>query len=294
MVGFLGLGNMGAPMALNLVRAGTPVAAWTRSQGKASEFIDAGGRLLDTPDQVFAESRIVIVILANGDAIDHVTGRGSDRFSSNVAGRIVVHMGTTSPLYSLSLAEDVAANSGQYVEAPVSGSRGPAEAGQLVCMLAGDAASVEEVRPVLEPMLLKSVDCGAVPGALRMKLAVNLFLITQVVGLAEAFQFAEGHGLSLETFQQVLDSGPMASAVSRMKLDKLVRGDFDVQASVRDVHYNSALVSGAARERTLASPLIDACDSLFDRAEALGFGDADMAAVVRALEDRTQALSERN
>lgn len=286
MVGFLGLGHMGGPMALNLVRAGTPVVAWNRTVGASNVgvFREAGGHVVDTPEEVFVQARLVILMLANGEAIDAVLGRGTDGFASNVNGKVVVHMGTTAAAYSASLGAAVAEAGGEYVEAPVSGSRKPAEAGELVGMLAGDPEVLDEVRSVVAPMLLKSFDCGAVPNALRMKLAVNLFLMTQVVGLAEAFHFAQSHGLDLEVFQQVLDSGPMASAVSRTKLDKLVRADFEVQASVRDVHYNSALVSEAARQQSLASPLMYATESLFERAVALGFGDQDMAAVVRSLE----------
>jgi 3-hydroxyisobutyrate dehydrogenase len=122
-----------------------------------------------------------------------------------------------------------------------------------------------------------------------MKLAVNLFLIAQVTGLAEAFHFAENNGLDVEAFRSVLDSGPMASAVSRLKLEKLVHGDFEVQASIRDVHYNSRLVADAARGSGVSSPVLDTCRDLFAEAEQLGHGHEDMAAVLRAIEARTDA-----
>ena len=93
------------------------------------------------------------------------------------------------------------------VEAPVSGSRTPAENGELVAMLAGDPDAVAEVRPLLAPMCRQTFLCGAVPGALHMKLAVNLYLITMVTGLAEAAHFAGQHGLDLERFVAVLDAG---------------------------------------------------------------------------------------
>ena len=80
-----------------------------------------------------------------------------------------------------------------------------------------------------------------------MKLAVNLFLITEVAGLVEAFHFAEGNGLDLELFRSVVDAGPMASDVFRLKLGKLVSGDFTVQASISDVFYNNRLIADAAR-----------------------------------------------
>ena len=228
-------------------------------------------------------------MLMNGEVVDEVLGRGTPRFAELVEGRTLVHMGTTAASYSLGLSEDVVAAGGTYVEAPVSGSRAPAEAGRLVGMVAGPPAAVEDVVPLLAPVCATTVRCGEVPGATRMKLAVNLFLITQVTGLAEAFHFADSQGLDLEVFRSVLDAGPMASAVSRIKLEKLVAGDLAAQASIRDVHYNSRLVTDAARESATASPLIDACRELFAEAEGLGHGAEDMAAIVRAIEARTAA-----
>jgi 3-hydroxyisobutyrate dehydrogenase len=236
---------------------------------------------------VFASTSVVIAMLADGAALDDVTGRGSPAFARNLRGRVLVQMGTTAPAWSAALEEDVRAVGGRYVEAPVSGSRKPAEAGQLVGMLAGDPDTVAEVRPLLEPMLQRSVVCGAVPDALRMKLAANIFLITQVTGLAESFHFAERHGLDLAVLREVLDSGQMASAISRIKLGMLLAGDFPPQAAVRDVHYNSELIVAAARELGIASPLLDASNALFAEAERQGHGEEDMAAVVRALDAST-------
>ncbi len=288
-VGFIGLGTMGLPMALNMARAGAPLVVWNRSRPALELAAEAGAAVASSPDDVFRDAETVFVMLMNGEVIDEVLGRGTPRFAELVAGRILVHMGTTAASYSLGSSEDVVAAGGTYVEAPVSGSRAPAEAGQLVGMVAGPAAAVDDVVPLLAPVCATTARCGEVPGATRMKLAVNLFLITQVTGLAEAFHFAESQGLDLEVFRSVLDAGPMASAVSRIKLEKLVTGDLTSQASIRDVHYNSRLVTDAARESGTASPLIDACRELFDEAEGLGHGAEDMAAIVRAIEARTSA-----
>jgi 3-hydroxyisobutyrate dehydrogenase len=95
------------------------------------------------------------------------------------------------------LEADIRAVGGHYVEAPVSGSRKPAEAGQLVAMLAGDADAIADARPLLTPMCRETMICGPVPNALLMKLSVNLFLISLVTGLAEAVHFADRHGLNL-------------------------------------------------------------------------------------------------
>jgi len=196
-------------------------------------------------------------------------------------------MGTTSPIWSAGLGAAITAAGGAYVEAPVSGSRGPAEAGELVGLLAGPPDDIARVRPLLAPLCRQTVDCGPVPHGLLMKLAVNLYLLTVVAGLAEATHFARAHGLDLERFHTVLDAGPMASDVSRVKLAKLLADDFTPQAAAADVLTNAQLVAASARAAAVATPLLDACHALYAETVALGWGAADMAAVIHALRTRT-------
>jgi 3-hydroxyisobutyrate dehydrogenase len=283
-VGFLGLGVMGRPMAANLAKGDDDLVVWSRSPGAGAP---PGAVRAGSAGEVFERAGIVFLMLAHAEAIDGVLGRGTPRFARYVAGKIVVHMGTTAPEYSAGLRDAIVAAGGRYVEAPVSGSSGPAAAGALVAMIAGEPEDVAVVRPLLAPMCREVVDCGAVPGALLMKLAVNTFLISMVAGLAEAFHFAEGHGLDTGVLRTVLDAGPMASYVSRGKAAKLVDGDFSVQASIRDVGYNSGLIVGAARARGLAAPLLEVCDALLDETVRLGHGGLDMAAVITAMTARS-------
>ncbi|MGI5378839.1 NAD(P)-dependent oxidoreductase [Streptomyces sp. CA-251387] len=278
---------MGQPMALNLARAGTPLVVWNRTPGRCAPLRAAGAEVAASAAEVFERAGTVILMLADEAAIDAVLRRGTPDFAARVAGHTVVHMGTTSAEYSGSLQEDIRAAGGSYVEAPVSGSRVPAEQGQLVGMLAGDDDAVAAVRPLLAPMCRETFGCGPVPGALLMKFSVNLFLITLVTGLAEAFHFADRHGLDQRLLSDVLDAGPMASAVSRMKGPKLLARDFGVQAAATDVLKNNRLIAEAARTAGLASPLLDVCHSLFQETVEQGHGGEDMVAVLRALEART-------
>ncbi|WP_416966951.1 NAD(P)-dependent oxidoreductase [Streptomyces sp. 4F14] len=286
-VGFVGLGVMGQPMALNLARAGTPLVVWNRSPERSEPLRAAGAEVAAGPGEVFERSGTVVLMLADEAAMDAVLGRGTPEFAARVAGRILVHMGTTSAEYSAGLQEDVRTAGGRYVEAPVSGSRVPAEQGQLVGMLAGDEDAVAAVRAMLAPVCRETFVCGAVPGALLMKFSVNLFLITLVTGLSEAFHFAERQGLDPALLREVLDAGPMASQVSRMKSPKLVEREFGVQAGAADVLKNNRLIAEAARKAGVASPLLDVCHALFGEAVEQGHGGEDMVAVVRAIERRS-------
>lgn len=286
-IGFIGLGVMGQPMALNLARAGTPLIVWNRSPDRADALRAAGATVAASAADVFARTRIVLLMLYDATAIDAVLSRGTPEFRDLVAGHVIVQMGTPSPAYSKSLDADIRAAGGAYVEAPVSGSLKPAETGQLVGMLAGAPDRIAEVRPLMAPMCREVFSCGAVPGALLMKIAINAFLIPMVTGLAEAFHFADRHGLDVRQLQAILDAGPMASNVSKVKGAKLAESDFTVQSAISDVLKNTRLTTSAAREKGLASPLLDVCEALYGEAIAQNHAAIDMAGVIKAIEARS-------
>lgn len=283
-VGFVGIGHMGAPMARNLLRAGIPLTIWNRSLEKCEALVDLGAGQAASLEDLFKRSTTVMLILLDSAAIDGVLGRGTRAFATRVRGKIIVHLGTTSPEYSRELELDVIAAGGAYVEAPVSGSRQPAEQGRLIGMVAGHEDAVERILPLLAPICARVFRCGLVPGALRMKLAANHYLIGMVTLLAETTHAARGARVDLHTLRQVLDAGPMASIVSRTKLDKLVAGEFSPQAAIRDVSTIAELVLGQCEGSGQETPLIRHCASLYRRALADGHGDEDMAAVVHAFE----------
>jgi 3-hydroxyisobutyrate dehydrogenase len=135
------------------------------------------------------------------------------------------------------------------------------------------------------------VVCGEAPNGLLTKIAVNIFLITEVTGLAETMHFAERQGLDLELVREVLDGGQMASDISRVKTAKLVARDFDVQAAITDVLQNNRFIVESARAAGIATPLTDVCLDLYTETENLGLGGIDMVGVVQAIERRTEALT---
>src|SRR5580700_9880934 len=115
-IGFIGLGAMGEAMALNLIKSGTPLVVWNRTPAKAQTLAAAGAELADEAADVFARSGTIILMLADGRAIDTVLARGDRAFADRVNGRTVVHMGTTSPAYSRALEADICSAGGRYVE----------------------------------------------------------------------------------------------------------------------------------------------------------------------------------
>jgi 3-hydroxyisobutyrate dehydrogenase len=290
-VGFVGLGVMGQPMALNLVRAGVRLVVWNRTAERAEPLRHAGAEVAADVGEVFARASTVILMLLDEAVLDATLQRGTPAFAPLVRDHLVVSMASNAPGYSRGLAAEIADAGGRYLEAPVSGSRKPAEAGRLVALLGGDPADVAEASPLLQPMCRQLLACGPVGSGLMMKLAVNLYLDTMLAGLAEAFHFADRQGLDLETFAAAVDAGPMASDLTRVKVPMLVARDFDVQAATSDAYANTLLIAAEARAAGMASPLLDVASALYGESVGLGHARDDMSSVLTAVEARTAALT---
>jgi 3-hydroxyisobutyrate dehydrogenase len=290
-VAFIGLGFMGQPMAMNLRRAGTRLVVWNRSPEKCEPLREAGAVVAGDVSDAFERAETVILMLFDRAAIDQVLRRGTPEFARLVDGRIVINMSSIAPADSRALDRDIRAAGGRYVEAPVSGSRIPAENGELVAMVAGEQQLVRDIGPLLAPMCREQVFCGEVGSALLMKLAVNLFMLVMVNGLVEAVHFADRYGLDRTALETVLNAGPMASSLSRIKLAKLIAGDHSPQAAIPDALNSTRLIDEAARQVHAASDLIRVCRERFEETLRLGYTGEDMVAVVHALEARSKALS---
>jgi len=287
-VGFVGLGVMGQPMALNMAKAGVNLIVWNRTAARAEALKEAGATVATNIDQVFQRARIIFAMLFNEAALDAVLHRGTSEFARLVAGKVVVSMGSNSPEYSRKLSAAVLAAGGRYLEMPVSGSRKPAEAGQLVALAGGDQALVREISPLLAPVCKTIIYCGNVGNGLLMKLAVNLYLNTMLVGLAEAVHFADRVGLDLTKFADAIGAGPMACDVTRVKMPKLIERDFSVQAATLDAYNSTCLITDAAGNAQVVSPLLDLSCLLYKEAVDLGQGDLDMVSVIQAIEARSK------
>jgi len=292
-VGFLGTGLMGGPMARNLLASGIALMVWNRSAPAVERLAGDGATVAESVTALFASCDVVLMMLSTEEVIDTTLRRGTDEFGSMIAGTTLVHLGTTSPQFSERLQDEVRRAGGSYVEAPVSGSREPARRRELVGMLAGDADAVARVRPILDLLCSSTTVCGAVPAALTMKLAANVFLVTLVTGLAEAFAFAEAQGLDAEQLRSIIDAGQMSSPISRVKTAKLVTGDLSPQAGIADVLKNCELILDAAGRASVPVPLMEVCGALFAAAVGRGDGALDMVRVLTPSASRAAERQQR-
>lgn len=282
-VGFIGLGDMGVPMAARLAEAGLNPLLWSRRPESADPVVAKGGQRAASVDDLFDACDRIVLMLANGEAMDEVLGRGSPELARRVSGVTLIHMGTTPPGYSEALAADVIEAGGQYAEVPVSGSTGPAATGDLVAMAAGSAAALAAAKEIVAQMCRAIVPCGEVPKALQMKLAVNTYLGGLVTGLFESFNLARTAELDLPTFAKVLEAGPMSCDLMRMKLPKLLNEDYAPQGSIRQACNNMKMIVDEGARMGAPMPTSQVMLDLANAAARAGWQDEDMIAMTKVL-----------
>lgn len=278
-VGFLGLGVMGTPMALHLARK-FQLVVWNRSASKYPPLVEAGAEIADTPAKAVENSEIAFTMLFDGPSIESIL---DDDFKRALRGKILVNTSSVSVEFSRYLAEQVRQSGGDFIEMPVSGSKVPAEQGQLVDIIAGDPVVAERIKPIVEPMTRAAVYCGPIGMGLMTKYAVNTYSITMTVGLAESMNLARAQGLDVEAFGQVLDAGPMASQYSKLKIAKMLDGDWSPQAAIKDCYNSARLIKEAGSAAKTEMPLIQVCGSLYGQAMQSGLAEEDMIAVAKVV-----------
>lgn len=276
---------MGAPIARNLAQAGMKVTAFSRHADRDSSLHDAGIRIAATTLEAIEEANTLILMLPGSKEIDQVLAReDSGRIGVPIKGKTVILMSTVAPSYSAALEHDIAAVGATYVEAPVSGSKKPAETGQLVVLASTKhEQDIVAVLPVFDVIGKRTISCGPVPNAMRMKLANNLLLITFFEAITEATYFARGIGLDVEQFLSMLQSGPLANDVLATKVPKLLADDFLQQAPIRHVFKDISLVCEEAERKGLWLPSASVSRDLYGTAMAHGQSNDDAIAVMKIL-----------
>lgn len=298
-VAFLGLGTMGAPMAAHLARAGAVLTVWNRSGDKARAFAAThnGVAVAPTPRQAAAGADVVITMLADPAALEAVLGAGGGDDAGLLAGlrqgATVVDMSTVDPETTRRAATRVAARGGRFLDVPVVGSRRPAEAGTLLLLAGGEAADLERVRVVLEPMG-RLLAVGPVGAGSTLKLVCNSLGAHMLVGLAGALVFARAAGLDPQLAFEAIQRSAFAAPGHAAKAERILGGDFghpDFTLRLMKKDQELALRTAAAAGLELSS--LGAIVALIDEALALGHGEDDLAAVVRAYEARAGVTARR-
>jgi 3-hydroxyisobutyrate dehydrogenase-like beta-hydroxyacid dehydrogenase len=286
-VGFIGLGAMGGAMARNIHKQGYPLGVYNRSAARSKPFRDEGATVFDSPAALTAASDVVIIMVTDPAALAEVVTTeagilaGLQQKTANST--LIINMSTVSPQATLSTTAQVRTAGGRFVDAPVSGTIKPAQDGSLVILAAGEDADITAAEPILKTMGKTIVRCGANGQATRMKLVLNLMLGGMMQCLAEGLSLADSQGLAGTAVLDALSSGPLGAGLYQMKGNMMLGDDFGKQFPVDLMFKDLNLVLETAGHARLALPMTAAVRESFSAARGLGYGDEDMAAVIKVL-----------
>ena len=283
-IGFVGLGIMGSAMAANLVKAGFKVTVWNRSSDKCQPLVAAGASVAASPRAVAEVSDMLFAMMATPEAVTSVRDGADGVIAGLRPGKGYVDMSTVDAETSIESARLTHEAGALFLEAPVAGSRKPAEDATLTIMAAGDRSLYDSSLPVLETMGRKVLYLGETGNAARMKLANNLVMGGMLTALCEGLALASGSGLDTGQLLEVLDSGAVANPMFRLKGPQIAANrEFPAAFPLRHMQKDLRLALRLAE--AVGQPLFVTAtvNELYKAALAKGLGDADFAAVCRVI-----------
>ncbi|MEV0158800.1 NAD(P)-dependent oxidoreductase [Nonomuraea fuscirosea] len=277
-VAVLGAGIMGLPMARNLAGAGLRVRAWNRTRDKALPLEADGVAVADAPAGAVEGADVIVTMLSDGDAVHDAISAAAPGLRP---GQVWAQMSTVGVDAVGRLAALAGEHGLTFVDAPVQGTRQPAEQGTLVILAAGPQAARQALEPVFAALGQRTLwlgEDGAGGAGTRLKMATVSFSISMTAVVAEALSLAEGLGLDPDLVRQVIAGGPLDSAYFQAKSQAILEGDFTPSFSVRNAEKDTRLITRAGETAGIRLDLVAAAGERFRRAEAAGHGDDDMAA----------------
>ncbi|MBO9673170.1 MAG: NAD(P)-dependent oxidoreductase [Sphingobacteriaceae bacterium] len=275
-IGWIGLGNMGTPMAEQLIKAGYTVTVYNRSKEKEAALKEMGALIAETPQNLISQTEVIVLMVSDDAAIEQIFKGPEGLFGAEISGKVMINMSTVSPDISKEMASLCKEKGAEYLDAPVSGSVKQAETGQLVIMVGGDETAFEKVKPILEKLGKMAVRLGDAGTGNVAKLAVNSLLALYTQGLAETVVFANQQGIKTESLLNLLNNGAIANIFTKIKGDAIIADNYKPAFALKHIVKDLRL----AKAIGLDSPLAKTALQTFEAATGK-YGEEDLIAVIK-------------
>ncbi len=284
-IGFIGLGTMGMPMAVNLLKSGYTVYGYNRTAAKREQLKALGALEAASPAEAARQADVIFTNVSNDDALLEVVYGPGGILEGSRPGLTVIDCSTVSPATSRRIAEELKAQQAFFLDAPVTGSKPAAESGTLVFMVGGEEAVYEEHLDLFEVLGSKCLYMGDSGSGSYAKLAHNTIVGINAIGLMEGFSIAAKAGLSPEKFLEIVTAGGANSRQAELKGNKIIQRDFSNQFSTALMLKDLLLAQKLTAGFQLPAPLLHAATSIFQMGLAKGLGDQDLSSVIQCYED---------
>ncbi|HZY56955.1 MAG TPA: NAD(P)-dependent oxidoreductase [Rubrobacteraceae bacterium] len=281
-VAVLGTGIMGAGMARNILAAGMEVRVWNRTREKAEPLADDGAKVADSPAEAAEGADFVITMLPDADTVEEVVGGEDSPLSTLADDGVWLQMSTVGEEGSDRLAEVAAQYGVTYVDAPVLGTKEPAEQGQLIVLASGPEEVRERCQPIFDAIGSNTFWLGPASAGSRLKLVTNNWIVGLLGVLAETISLARAVGVDPARFLEAIEGGPLGAPYAQMKGQMMIDEEFPTSFSVDLARKDADLVLESAQAHDLRLPIAEAVTARFEEAIDAGYGEEDMAAIYEA------------
>lgn len=283
--GFLGLGIMGKPMAENLLKAGLDVTVWNRTKSKCAPLIEIGAHQGNSPAEVIAQCDITFAMVSDPAAAESLCFGENGVLQGISCGKAYIDASTVSQTVSTTISKAITDKGGRFLEAPVSGSKKPAEDGNLVFLCAGDESLYREAENALQIMGKKSFYFKKIGQGAQVKLVINMIMGTMMVGLSEGLALGEKVGLDLPEILEVLTAGAIDNPMFRLKGPLMADGLFPTAFPLKHMQKDMRLAMEMGD--SAAQPLFTsgAANNSYVEARKEGSADEDFSAVMKVIRD---------
>ncbi|MGE5172295.1 MAG: NAD(P)-dependent oxidoreductase [Betaproteobacteria bacterium] len=283
-IGFIGLGIMGSRMAANLQRKGHELVVYNRTRQRADPLIANGAVWAPTPADVAKQSAVIITMLSKPDAVAETALLGKYGFLNSLAANSLwIDCSTVNPSFSRLMASEAKQRKVRFLDATVSGSKGPAEQGLLIFFVGGEKADVDEARPLFEAMGKAVFHAGGHGMGTAMKMVNNVILAQAMAAFSEAMVLGESLGISKEQLLNTILNSPVAAPFLAFKRSKIEEGKFDAEFPLKWMHKDLQLAADTAYETGVAMPLTNVTKEIYALAVKNGLGEQDLSAVYKVL-----------
>ncbi len=283
-ISYLGLGTMGSGMAANVLKAGYELTVWNRSTEKCEPFARKGARVAKTPADAARDVDLVMYMLSNDQAVEEVVFGAEGILSGIKEGQIAIDMSTVLPATSLREREAYAKRGVDFLDAPVFGSKNESAEAKLWIMAAGNKAVFEKVKPVLEHLGQTVHYFGKNGNATAMKLVGNLIVALEMEALAEGLVLAQKAGLDLNTAMEVVKVADFRSPLLVSNGQNILKRDFSTSFALELMLKDAGLIEKFAKSLASPIPALRVAEKNLESAVALGFGQENASALIKALE----------
>src|ERR671932_1366307 len=270
-IAVLGTGIMGAGMARNLLAAGMEVRVWNRTREKAEPLADDGAKVADSPAEAAEGADFVLTMLADADAVAEAVGGENGALSTLAEGGVWLQMSTVGIEGSERLAGIADEYGITYVDAPVLGTKQPAEQGQLIVLASGPEEVRDQCQPVFDAIGSNVLWVGPTGAGSRLKLVTNSWLVGLLGVLAETISLARALGVDPARFLEAIEGGPLGVPYAQMKGQMMIDEEFPTSFSVELAQKDAGLVLEAARAHDLHLPVAEAINARFKEAIDEGY-----------------------